>query len=124
MHFIAHSCLDIIDDKSTSQLVRNIKQNSKFLENFLGYLGPALLPESDYSVFGWLGYTGVKILAVITENYDSRNEEKIRAVRNMQFLEEVQKLYRAVKNNPFYNKTDFASQKFKKKLNEATYILN
>ena len=37
--------------------------------NHLGYLGSALLREGEYTLYGWLSFTGGKFVAVLKENY-------------------------------------------------------
>mmetsp|Transcript_17430 Transcript_17430/g.31487 ORF Transcript_17430/g.31487 Transcript_17430/m.31487 type:complete len:98 (-) Transcript_17430:10482-10775(-) len=89
-------------------------------DNFLGYLGPALLPDADYAIYGWVGNTGVKFLMVLKENYETRSEDRIR-----QFLQGLEKLYQTTKLNPFHDpEVDFRSLKFDERLNKLTLELS
>ena len=47
-----------------------MKENGDYTLNFLGYLGPALLGEGDYALYGWLSYTGYKFVCILRENYE------------------------------------------------------
>jgi hypothetical protein len=74
LHFIAHSALDIIKEKLPSLIA---SKSSK--DTYLGYLGPFLVPEGDYAVYGAVNHTGVKFIIVLRDNYESRNENQIRS---------------------------------------------
>jgi hypothetical protein len=106
MHFVVYSSLDIIERK-----IVEIRDQNEMTKNYLGYLGPALLGEGDYALYGWLSFTGVKFVAVLKENYEQRNDEKIKML--MQKLED---LYVKTISNPFHDQKDFASTSFTEKL--------
>lgn len=106
MHFVVYSSLDIIERK-----IVEIRDSNEMSKNYLGYLGPALLGEGDYALYGWLSFTGVKFVAVLKENYEQRNDEKIKSL--MQGLEA---LYVRTTSNPFHDTQDFSSSKFVEKL--------
>jgi hypothetical protein len=99
-------------------------QRERTSENYLGYLGPALLPDADYAIYGWVGNTGVKFLLVLKENYETRSEERIKLVRPRQFLQGLEELYQATKLNPFHDpEVDFTSARFSVRLDKlATYL--
>lgn len=106
MHFVVHSSLDIIDRK-----INEIKESGEYNKNYLGYLGPALLGEGDYALYGWISYTGVKFIAVLKENYEQRNEEKIKV-----FMQKIEGLYTRTISNPFHVQQDFSGTSFCSKL--------
>lgn len=54
-----------------------MRMMSRLNENFLKYLGPALLPEADYAIYAWISFAGVKFLLILKENYEKRDEERI-----------------------------------------------
>jgi hypothetical protein len=74
LHFIAHSSLDIIKEKLPILVA---SKSSK--ETYLGYLGPFLVPEGDYAIYGAVNHTGVKFVVVLRDNYEARNENSIRS---------------------------------------------
>jgi len=106
MSFVVYSCLDIVERK-----IKELAETREYSQNYLGYLGPALLGEGDYALYGWVSFTGVKFIVVILENYEQRNDEKIKA-----FLQNIENLYQRTMSNPFYSSHDFSSSSFLKKL--------
>ena len=106
MHFVVYSSLDIIERK-----IVEIRESNDTGKNYLGYLGPALLGEGDYALYGWLNYIGTKFVVVLKENYEQRNEEKIKAL-----MEDFEKLYIRTISNPFHNEKYFTSTSFIEKL--------
>ena len=57
MHFVVFSSLDIIERK-----IVEIRDNNDMAKNYLGYLGPALLGEGDYALYGWLSFRNLVLL--------------------------------------------------------------
>lgn len=114
MHFVVYSSLDIIERK-----IVEIRDNNEMNKNYFGYLGPALLGEGDYALYGWLSFTGVKFVAVLKENYEQRNDEKIKDL-----MQKLEKLYVKTISNPFHDEKDFGSAQFVDKLERisAGYI--
>ena len=106
MHFVVYSSLDIIERK-----IVEIRDNNEMSKNYLGYLGPALLGEGDYALYGWLSFTGVKFVAVLKENYEQRNDEKIKAL-----MQNLENLYVKTISNPFHDAKDFGTSGFVDKL--------
>ncbi|OMJ82185.1 hypothetical protein SteCoe_17206 [Stentor coeruleus] len=106
MHFVVYSSLDIIERK-----IVEIRDSNEMTKNYLGYLGPALLGEGDYALYGWLSFTGVKFVAVLKENYEQRNDEKIKSL-----MQKLEQLYIKTISNPFHDPSDFTSVKFIDKL--------
>lgn len=102
MHFVVYSSLDIIERK-----IVEIREGGEMNKNFLGYLGPALLGEGDYALYGWLSFTGVKFVAVLKECYEQRNDEKIKNL-----MQELENLYKKTISNPFHDPKDFVSSRF------------
>ena len=110
MHFVVYSSLDIIERKIVE--IRDVQEMSK---NYLGYLGPALLGEGDYALYGWLSFTGVKFVAVLKENYVQRNDEKIKSL-----MQNLENFYIKTISNPFHNPEDFTSPRFIEKLQKIS----
>ena len=113
MHFVVYSSLDIIERK-----IGEIRESGDMTKNFLGYLGPALLGEGDYALYGWLSYTGVKFVAVLREYYETRNDEKIK-----QLMQELENLYISTISNPFHDTKDFTSSKFVGQLQQKARLI-
>ncbi|OMJ80229.1 hypothetical protein SteCoe_19543 [Stentor coeruleus] len=106
MHFVVYSSLDIIERK-----IVEIRDSNEMTKNYLGYLGPALLGEGDYALYCWLSFTGVKFVAVLKENYEQRNDEKIKSL-----MQKLEQLYIKTISNPFHDPSDFTSVKLIDKL--------
>ena len=110
MHFVVFSSLDIIERK-----IVEIRDNNDMAKNYLGYLGPALLGEGDYALYGWLSFTGVKFVAVLKETYEQRNDEKIKSL-----MQNLENLYVKTISNPFHDSNDFLSNAFVDKLQKLS----
>lgn len=74
LHFIAHSALDIVQER-----IPGLLQSKSIKETYLGYLGPFLVPEGDYAIYGAVNHTGVKFIIILRDNNEQRNENSIKS---------------------------------------------
>ena len=92
-HYIVHTCLDVIEEKTTS----SSKASQDPRELYLGLL----YPTEDYKVYGYVTNTKIKFVIIVESMNATLRDNDMRMM-----FRKIHNAYVSMVSNPFYNPGD------------------